>query len=354
MSSIPLIAVANVWGKVWPILLAIIFFGLLIFLHECGHFLFAKLFKVRVNEFAMGMGPTLFKRVKGETTYAVRLFPIGGFVGMEGEDEASDDERAFCNKPVWQRIIIVAAGGTVNLIMGIIIVAVMLCQSDLIGTPQLHSFHENSTISASGVQELDTIKKINGRRVFSEFDLGFLVARDKDGKVDLLIDREGEAVELNAVPFTSDEFSRIVIKGLEPNIFTVTKGAVLETVSISRIVWMSLLDLVTGQYGIKDVSGPIGTVAYVSQAAQTANTETDFDSLFVMMALIAVNIGIFNLLPLPALDGGRLFFMFIELIFRKPVPQKFEVWVHAVGLVMLLGLMAVISFSDIVKLVRGQ
>ena len=254
---------------------------------------------------------------------------------------------------MWQRIIIVAAGGTVNLVMGVIIVAVMLCQSDLIGTPQFHSFREGSAVAESGLQALDTVKRINGRRVFSEFDLGFLTSRDKDGKVDLVVERNGERLEFNAVDFSPNEFSKIVIKGVEPNILTVTKGAVLETVSISRIVWVSLFDLVSGQYGLKDVSGPIGTVAYVSQAAQSASEQTDYESLFIMMALIAVNIGIFNLLPLPALDGGRLFFMFIELIFRKPVPQKLEIWVHAVGLVMLLGLMAVISFSDIIKLVRG-
>lgn len=351
MKIIPLITAAAVWGKAWPILVAILFFGLLIFFHELGHFVFAKLFKVKVNEFAMGMGPTLLKKTKGETTYALRLLPIGGFVSMEGEDEHSDDDRAFCNRPVWQRIIIVAAGGTVNLIMGIIIVAIMLGQSDLIGTPRLHSFKEGST-SAAAMQELDNIKKINGRRVFSEFDLGFLVSRDKDGKVDFVVEREGERLELDGVPFTSAEFSKIVIKGVKPSILTVGKYSVLQTVSIARIVWVSLFDLVAGQYGVKDISGPIGTVAYVSQAAQNASEKRDNTGLLTMMALIAVNIGLFNLLPVPALDGGRLFFMLIELIFRKPIPQKLEVWVHAVGFVLLIGLMIVVSFSDIINLVR--
>ena len=138
MKIITLMSAAAVWGKVWPVLVAILFFGLLIFFHELGHFTFAKLFKVKVNEFAMGMGPTLFKFKKGETRYALRLFSIGGFVSMEGEDEESENERAFCNKPAWQRFIIVAAGGVVNLIMGAIIVAVMLSQTNLIGLPQIH------------------------------------------------------------------------------------------------------------------------------------------------------------------------------------------------------------------------
>ena len=193
MKIIPLLSVAAVWGKVWPILVAILFFGLIIFFHELGHFVFAKLFGVQVNEFAMGMGPTLFKFKKGETKYALRLLPIGGFVSMEGEDEESENERAFCNKPTWQRFIIVAAGGTINLIMGVIIVAVMLCQSDLIGLPEIHSFEENS-VSSVQLQAGDKIKEINDKKVYSEYDLGFLMARDGDGTMDFVVERNGEDV----------------------------------------------------------------------------------------------------------------------------------------------------------------
>ena len=133
----------------------------------------------------------------------------------------------------------------------------------------------------------------------------------------------------------------------------VVKNSVLESVSIARIVWISLLDLVTGRYGLSELSGPIGTVTYIADAAQTATRETDYSYLLNMMAMITINIGLFNLLPLPALDGGRLFFMLIEMIFRKPVPRKYEGWVHAIGLILLLLLMVVISFSDIMRLIRG-
>lgn len=360
MKIITLLSAATVWGKVWPVLVAILFFGLLIFFHELGHFTFAKLFKVQVNEFAMGMGPTLFKFKKGETKYALRLFPIGGFVSMEGEDEESENERAFCKKPAWQRFIIVAAGGVVNLIMGAIIVAVMLSQSNLIGLPQIHSFEENS-VSSQYLQAGDEIKKINGKRVYSEYDLSFLMARDKDGIIDFTVEREGEKVELNGVPFqtikkqdgTITIIYDFIIRGVEPGFLSVTKNAVLESVSIGRIVWISLLDLVTGQYGLSDLSGPIGTVSYIADAAQIATQQTDYTYLFTLMAMIAINIGLFNLLPLPALDGGRLFFLAIEFVFRKPVPAKYEGWVHAVGMVLLLLLMAVISLSDILRLIRG-
>lgn len=360
MNAIPLFSASAVWGKVWPILIAILFFGLIIMFHELGHFIFAKLFGVQVNEFSMGMGPTLFKRKKGETKYALRLFPIGGFVSMEGEDEDSENERAFCNKPVWQRFIIVAAGGTVNLIMGVIIVAVMLCMTDLIGTPEIHSFHETA-VSNAQLQVNDKIKEINGRKVFSEYDIGFLMSRDDDGVIDFVVEREGEKVNLNAVKFNTEDrngqFTIIydfIIKGVEPGFASVAKNAVLESVSIARVVWVSLLDLVTGRYGLSDLSGPIGTVTIIADVAQNAATQQiDWTNLLMIMALIAINIGLFNLLPLPALDGGRLFFMAIEFIFRKPVPRKYEGWVHAVGLILLMLLMVVISFSDIMRLIKG-
>lgn len=359
MKIIPLITASAVWGKVWPILLAILFFGLIIFFHELGHFTFAKLFKVQVNEFAMGMGPTLFKFKKGETKYALRLFPIGGFVSMEGEDEESENERAFCKKPTWQRFIIVAAGGVVNLIMGVIIVAIMLSQTDLIGLPLIHSFEDNS-VSSQYLQAGDEIKKINGKRVYSEYDLGFLMSRDKDGIIDFTVERNGETLQLDGVEFqTYDNNGTLtivydfIIKGVKPTFLNVAKNAVLESVSIGRIVWISLLDLVTGQYGLSELSGPIGTVSFIADAAQTATQETDYTYLLNLMAMIAINIGLFNLLPLPALDGGRLFFMLIEMIFRKPVPRKYEGWVHAIGLVLLMLLMVVISFSDILRLIRG-
>ena len=360
MKFITLISAGAVWGKVWPILVAILFFGLIIFFHELGHFTFAKLFKVQVNEFAMGMGPTLFKFTKGETKYALRLFPIGGFVSMEGEDEESDNERAFCKKPAWQRFIIIAAGGVVNLIMGVILVAIMLSQTNLIGLPQIHSFEENS-VSSQYLQAGDEIKKINGKNVYSEYDLSFLMARDKDGVIDFVVERKGEKLELNGVKFQTmtAEDGRLtiiydfIIRGVEPNFLNVAKNSVLESVSIGRMVWISLLDLVTGQYGLSELSGPIGTVTFIAEAAQTATQQTDYSYLFTLLALIAINIGLFNLLPLPALDGGRLFFLAIEFVFRKPVPAKYEGWVHAIGMVLLLVLMAVISFSDILRLIRG-
>ena len=237
-----------VWSKVWPFLVAILFFGIVIMFHELGHFLFAKLFKVKVNEFSIGMGPAIFKKKKGETEYAVRILPIGGYVSMEGEDEDSEDQHAFNNKPLWQRMIIVAAGATVNLIMGVIIVAIMLCQSDLIGTTQIRSFYDNATSAASGLEAGDKIVKINGKRVYSQYDITFLMMRDDDGVMDFVVKRDGKNVELKDVRFQTSPIEGqenlisihydFIIVGVKPTFLSVTKNAFLESISIGRMVWI--------------------------------------------------------------------------------------------------------------------
>lgn len=362
MSSISLAVDAGaLWGKAWPILVAILFFGLIIIFHELGHFLFAKLFKVQVNEFSIGMGPALIKFKKGETKYSLRLLPIGGYVSMEGEDTESESDRAFYKQKAWKRFIVIAAGGVVNLLMGVIVVAIMLATSgDLIGTPQVHSFEKDSLSAQNGLEEMDVIKKINGKNVICFTDLKYMLSSDTDGEFDFVVERNGKKVTLDNVKFETRKADGItytvcdfVFVGVEPNFINVAKYSVLESAATAKVVWMSLFDLVTGQYGFNDLSGPIGTVSYIADAAETAKTETDFGYLLNLMALITINIGIFNLLPVPALDGGRLLFLLIEIVFRKPVPRKYEGWVHAAGLVLLLLLMAVISFNDILKLIRG-
>ena len=174
---LPLITAGAIWSKVWPILIAILFFGLLIFFHELGHFTVAKIFKIKINEFSMGMGPVLFKKKKGETQYSVRLFPIGGFVAMEGENTESDDERAFCNQKAWKRFFVIIAGGTVNVIMGIIIVMLMLATTNnLISTTEIHSFSKDATSPSYGLKAGDEFYKINGHRVFSGEDVEAVLA----------------------------------------------------------------------------------------------------------------------------------------------------------------------------------
>ena len=193
MSFIQTLSIGSVFGKIWPFAVAIFFFGLLIFFHELGHFLCARIFKVKVNEFAMGMGPAIFKFKKKDTQYSLRVFPIGGYCAMEGEDSNSEDEGAFCNKKAWQRFIIVAAGGIVNIIMGIIIVMIMLASSkSLIGTPYIHSFDKNAVSNSCGLEVGDKIEKINGRRIFSDYDISYFMSTDDDGVFDFTVKRDGK------------------------------------------------------------------------------------------------------------------------------------------------------------------
>ncbi len=360
MNLMSFLSIQTVWNKVWPFLIAVLFFGLIIFIHEFGHFIFAKLFKVKVNEFALGMGPTILKKQGKETKYALRLFPIGGFVSMEGEDEESEEEGSFSKKPVWQRMIIVAAGATFNLILGWILCCIILGSGDLVSTTQIYGFHENAVSQASGLAAGDKIIEIDGKKVYSSYDLSFLMQRSGDGIMDFVVERNGETVELNDVTFDTktenDVFTIIydfIIVGVETTPLNVLKHSFGEAFSIGRIVYLSLFDLITGQYGLSDLSGPVGTVSIIADVAAESAASFDWSYLLMIMALITINIGLFNLLPIPALDGGRLFFMFIELIFRKPVPAKYENWIHAVGLFLLFGFMIVISFSDIWKLIQG-
>ena len=334
----------ELWSKIWPFLVAILFFGLLISIHELGHFTFAKLFKVKINEFSLGMGPAIFKKKRGETLYALRLLPIGGYVSMEGEDEESQDENAFNRKKVWQKIIIVAAGAIMNLILGVVIVATVLSMEDLIGTNQILEFHEGAISQQTGLEVGDEFLEIDGHRVFSDTDISFLMGRSDDGVFDMVVRRDGKEVELKDVTFKTEKDGKytfitydFVILGEETNFLNIVENSFKRSASIARLVWLSFFDLITGRYGLTDLSGPVGTVNVIADAAAGAVESKDgLITALTMMAFISINIGVFNLLPLPALDGGRLFFLVIEGIRRKPLNPKYEGYVHGAGLALLL------------------
>jgi regulator of sigma E protease len=328
--------------------------------HECGHFFFARIFKVKINEFSMGMGPVIFKRQSGDTQYSLRLFPIGGFVAMEGEDEDSDDKNAFGKKPPWQRAVIIAAGAMINLILGLILMSVIIASSpDGIGTARIAQFvGENPQSQAHGLMEGDEIKAINGHRVYTSYDINFFMMRDKDAVIDFTVRRDGETINVRSVKFETMEIEGVTaviydfkIVGIEKTFGSVLKHAVLDSVSVARIVWISLFDLVTFQFSLNDLAGPIGTMEIIADTASQA-TSANYSGLLMIMAFITINIGIFNLLPLPALDGGRLIFIIIEGIRKKPIEAKYEALVHSIGIALLLTLMAVVTFNDIVKIFK--
>ena len=337
------------------ILIAVLVFGLMIFSHELGHFITAKWAGVKVNEFALGMGPQILSHQKGETTYSLRLFPIGGFVAMEGEDDDSDDERSFMSRPVWKRMIITAAGAFMNILLGFIVVIILTSGQDLLGTPVISNFSDNAASSAY-LKVGDEITAINGQHISIDNDIIYKLILDKDGVVDMDIVRDGEAMHISGVKFdmreTEGGTSSIVLDfsvyGVQPTFFGVIKYAWLWTGALIKLVWNSLLSILSGNFAFNQLSGPIGVTTVISEASSQG-----IQSFLFVLALITVNLGVFNLLPLPALDGGRLFFMFIELIRGKPISQKVEGTIHTVGLVLLIILMIAVSYNDIIRLVTG-
>lgn len=350
------ISASAVWGKVWPILFAILFFGVIIALHEFGHFSTAKLFKIKVNEFSIGMGPAILKKQKGETLYALRLLPIGGFVSLEGEDEVSDDPRAFGNQKAWKRFIVIAAGATLNILLGLILIGVMLGISGSVPTTKVSDVTEDMYTAETGVLVGDEVISIDGTRVHSARDLYYCLYRSNDGKFDITVKRNGEKIEFSQMEVIYDAeegFCSFIVASEGVTALNLIPGSVRETLSMTKMIWLSLIDMISGNYGMDELSGPVGTIGIVADTASSAVASADYASIIFILAFITVNIGLVNLLPLPALDGGRLFFIAIEFIFRKPVPKKFEAVVHAAGLILLLGLMALITFNDIANLIKG-
>ena len=356
MNFLLAVNIGAIWGKVWPILFAILFFGIIIGLHEFGHFITAKIFGVTVNEFSIGMGPVLLKKNKNGTQYSWRLLPIGGFVALEGEDEDSEDPHAFGNQKAWKRFIVIAAGATINVILGLLLMCVMLGADGKVASNTVSGVSEQMLQDENGIRVGDEIKTINGSSVFSARDLYYSLYRDKDGVYDVTLKRNGEKLTLNDVNvryMMEEGFCDFIVGDQDVTFWNILPGAIRETASMTKLVFLSLADMIGGQYGLKDVSGAVGTINIVADTATDAVSTADYSSLMYILAFITVNIGIVNLLPLPALDGGRLLFIFIEIIFRKPVPKKFEAIVHTVGLVLLLILMALITFNDIYNIARG-
>lgn len=342
------------------IIFALLIFEVIILIHEFGHFIVAKKCGVKVNEFAIGMGPALFKKQKGETLYAIRLFPIGGYCAMEGEDSDSSDERAFGKKSVPKKMAIVVAGIIMNLILGIILLIIYTSMSASITSTTVSKFEENARSHQTGLEVGDKIISINGMRIFTDMDISYQFQNDEDAVFDMTVIRNGEKVKLEGVTFDSDEKSMHIdffVKPVEANVGTVLSQSFRQAVTDARLIYISLGDLITGKYSIKDLSGPVGIVDVIGDVIDSETDEEkgiDWYALAEQMlslgAFITINIGLFNLLPLPALDGGRLVFLIIEAIRKKPVPPEKEGMVHFIGLAALMLLMIVVTVSDITKI----
>ena len=350
------------------ILAAILVFGVLIAVHELGHFMAAKACGVRVNEFSIGMGPALWKKQKGETQYSLRLLPVGGFCAMEGEEEDSDDPAALNNQGFWAKLLIFAAGAAMNFIAGLLIILVLYAGAKAFYEPVITDFADGCPLeSAEGLQTGDRIVRIDGERVYVYSDIRLLLGLNKTGVFDLVVERNGEKVTLTDFPmapqtYTDQNGASYTSYGLYFGAEKATLGRKLSytwnnAVDFVRLVRLSLQMLLTGEAGVKDLSGPVGIVSTMTQVGeQAATTRAAVENIAYLAALIAVNLAVMNLLPLPALDGGKIFFLVINAVsmqlFKKQIPAKYENYIHFAGLILLLALMAVITFSDVWKLIH--
>lgn len=341
---------ANIWNTVYPILIAILFFELIIIIHEGGHFVAARLMKIKVNEFSIGMGPKLIQFKKGDTQYTLRLILFGGYCAMEGESEDSDDENSFAKKKVWRRFFVVVAGALMNLILGFLVIVIMLSSGSLIGTTEIAKF-DDKAVSSATLKQGDIIKSIDGMRVYTSTDVTTGLSRSGDDTLDMTVLRDGKTLDLK-VKFNMEKYEGrnfinmdFWLVGNKKTVGGVIKESFKEWVSFTRMVFLSVHDMIVGKYGLSDLAGPVGTVSVVSTAVKTSAY-----SMLRIMALLTINVGLFNLFPIPALDGWRLFLLIFEGIFKRKLPDKWDWAINAVGLVLLLGLMCVITFSDITKL----
>lgn len=452
------IKITSVLTTIALILIGVLLFELIIFIHEFGHFITAKKSGIKVNEFSLGMGPKIFSFGKGETKYSLRIFPIGGFCSMEGEDEESPEPRAFNNAKVWKRMIVIIAGAVMNIILGFVLMFVVVVQQDAYSSTEVQSFPATSFSSCTGLQSGDVIKEINGYGISTSMDFNYPIStaelktvdgstleiykedcgnnlynmavslvQDKNNKLsdeqvskvnellskstneivkakskedafsvyenyykeindacgikdykveiiveketrkrytaDILVERNGEEKLLKNVQFftytTKDNSDPQVsidfyVKPIDKTFGSVISQTFKQTISTCKMIYASLGGLLTGKFGLKDMSGPIGIASAVTTVASESLSSgfmSAVNSIIYVMMIITVNLGLFNMLPFPALDGGRFVFLIIEAIRGKSVPRKVEAIVNGIGMGLLILLMILITANDIFKLI---
>lgn len=327
-------------------ILAIILFCVMIFPHELGHYIAAKRLGVKVNEFAFGMGPVIWKKQKGETLHSIRLFPIGGFCSMEGEDEDSDEPRAFNNKKPWQKIIILAAGSFMNVLCAILIMSIVV---GVLGftTTTIDTVSEGSPAETAGIMAGDEITAIDGQPIEAWTDVSAAIASAEGGQIIMTVQRDGRTLEAAVTPEQTQDGAFLIgiTSRVRHNPFRAVAEGAKSTWNITVSMFQTLSQLFTGQLGADSLSGPVGMVQMVSQTTQYGWWYYGF-----LTALICINLAIINMLPLPALDGGRIIFVIISMITGRPVSQKVEGTVHFVGIMLLFGLMAYVTFNDITRI----
>ena len=352
------------------IVLIILFFGLLIAIHELGHFLAAKSLGVRVEEFAIGMGPKLFSRQRGETLYSLRALPIGGFCAMAGESEASDDPRAFSSKPAWRKLIILVAGAFMNFAAGVVLIILLFAAAGVPSLPVVSGYLPGAEdIAEQNLLAGDEFYSINGHRIWFQSDA--ILFLDRAGEdVEITVLRDGQRVDLGTLhlPYrvSAEENGQQVLKrGItvgqlrDMGPLDTLRYGWYQAADYVRMVWLSLGDLVTGAVGLEDMSGVIGITAVAGQmgeqGAQAAGLAGMLTNLLHFTALIAVNLAVMNLLPIPALDGGQILFVLAGAVYRlftrRTIDQKVLGYINTAGFLCLMALMVLVAFSDVRKFI---
>ena len=347
---------------VFYIIVAILLFGLLILVHEFGHFATAKLSGVRVNEFALFMGPAIWKKQKGETLYALRCIPIGGYCAMEGEDDDSDDPRAFGKAKLWKKLIILVAGAAMNFVAGFVIILLLMAfTAESIPTRQIAQIVPERPF-AQQLQVGDRFHEINGEPVYIQGDITLLLDREADGIHDITVIRDGEKVYLEDVTMKRDYVGEDGVArygfsiGYEEKTFGNVLGYVWNNCTdFVRMVRMSIGDLFSGRASVKDMAGPVGIVGVVvEQGTASESVGIGLSNVLYLFGFIAINLAVMNLLPIPALDGGRvvtlLLTALIEKILGRKVNPKYEAYINGIFMILLLALIAVITFKDVFQL----
>lgn len=330
-------------------------FSLLIIVHELGHFVTAKKSGVRVNEFWLGMGPVLFQKKFGETNYTLRLFPIGGAVVMEGEDGESNVPDSFGKAKIANRMLIITAGAIMNLLVGFLIVCILVMPTKQMATNKIERFANGfSSEGESMLMVGDEILKVDGYSVWMNNDIMIGLSRASDTNYDILVRRNGENVLLKDVPLKPKHFEGDPEGTTRYGFYFQVKNTTLKdnllnsfytSANFARMVWLGLSDLMTGKVGMDQLSGPVGITGVLANTAKE-----NIRGFWLLVAFISINLGVMNLLPLPALDGGRLMFLLIELIIGHKVNPKYEGYVHGAGLALLMLLMLYVTFHDVFRL----
>ena len=379
-------------------IVTIVMFLVMVSLHEFGHFITAKLMNFKILEYSIGFGPAIWHSKKSEIRYSLRAIPFGGYCKFEGEDEKSEDKRAFSNQPVWKRMIVVAAGGIFNVILGFVLFLFIVPALSPISTNVIDEVVENSYIEEAGILPGDEVVEINGKHVSFYNDISLYTQDFRAGEeCELVVKRDGEKLSFTFRPSesvteytytdegievtssmngvseetvlyrygegaerddskigTTETVTRLII-GFRPqqediNALNIWGEAWNETKFVVKLVYNSLWQMVTGRVGMDQMSGPVGIVSEVNNAVNSGSESWLY--VLNLTALLTINLGVFNLLPIPALDGGRLLFMIIELIRRKAIPPEKEGIVHAIGFLLLIALIIAVSFNDIMRLIR--